>query len=192
MDPDGATLPPFARRAREALSQGRRAVEPGRATRAGVLAALFAGPDGEPRVWLIRRPDALRSHAGQVALPGGKHDPTDIDLIATALREADEEIGLPVGAVTVLGAGDDLVTSTGYVITPVVGWLAAPFTPRPNALEVARAFSAPFATFRGEGMLGLVPIASLRDLARAYRVDGELVWGATAQILRSLASRLPA
>jgi 8-oxo-dGTP pyrophosphatase MutT (NUDIX family) len=157
---------------------------------AAVLVALFPGPSGEPHVWLVLRPKALRSHSGQVALPGGKRDAEDPDLITTALREAEEEIGLPRAAVEVLGESDDLVTTTGYVITPVVGWIHAPFTPVINPFEVSRLFSAPFATFRDAGLVELIPIEAIRRMVRAYRIEGEIVWGATAAILAALAERL--
>jgi 8-oxo-dGTP pyrophosphatase MutT (NUDIX family) len=175
-------------RARSHLSAhaARRAAIDAGGARAAVLVALFE-VEGEARVWLIRRTEARRRHAGQVALPGGKVDPTDVDAVEAALREAREEIGLEPAYAEVLGLADDLVTSTGFIITPVVAWLADPFTPTPNAHEVARVFSAPWSVFEGEGVLGVVPIAALRDVARAYRVDGEVVWGATARILHTLA-----
>jgi 8-oxo-dGTP pyrophosphatase MutT (NUDIX family) len=157
---------------------------------AAVLVALFPGPQGEPHVWLVLRPKALRAHSGQVALPGGKRDAEDPDLITTALREAEEEIGLPRAAVEVLGEADDLVTGTGYVITPVVGWIHAPFEPAINPHEVSRLFSAPFATFRDAGLVELIPIESIRRRVRAYRIEGEIVWGATAMILSALAERI--
>jgi 8-oxo-dGTP pyrophosphatase MutT (NUDIX family) len=156
---------------------------------AAVLIALFPGPRGDPHLWLVLRPKALRAHSGQVALPGGKRDAEDPDLITTALREAEEEIGLPRAAVEVLGEADDLVTGTGFVITPVVAWIHAPFEPVINPGEVSRLFSAPFATFRDAGLVELIPIESLRRLVRAYRVEGEIVWGATAAILSALAQR---
>ncbi|MEO5729894.1 MAG: CoA pyrophosphatase [Byssovorax sp.] len=166
----------------------RREAPPG-AKAAAVLVALFPGPGGVPHVWLVLRPRALRAHSGQVALPGGKRDLEDPDLITTALREAEEEIGLPRAAVEVLGEADDLVTATGFVITPVVGWIHAPFEPRINPGEVSRIFSAPFATFRDAGLVELIPIESIRRMVRAYRVEGEIVWGATAAILSALAER---
>lgn len=153
---------------------------------AAVLIGLFEGSQGEPRVWLVRRPQTLRSHSGQVALPGGKRDPDDPDLIVTALREAEEEIGLPRSAVEVLGASDELVTTTGYHITPIVGWIHDPFEVRPNPSEVSRAFSAPVDTFRDRGVLRALPLESLRRFVRSYRVEGEIVWGATAAILGGL------
>src|SRR5262245_31124439 len=118
---------------------------------ASVLLPLFRGePGGPPALWLVRRSDDLRRHGGQVALPGGKHDPDDADLLATALRESHEEIGLMPAAVDVLGALDDYATHTGFVITPYVGWVKDPFIPEPRAAEVARVFAVPLATFQEE------------------------------------------
>jgi 8-oxo-dGTP pyrophosphatase MutT (NUDIX family) len=161
------------------------------ATPAAVLVGFFEGAEGKPRLWLVRRPSSLRTHSGQVALPGGKRDPTDPDLVSTALREAEEEIGLFPGQVEVLGIADDLVTVTKYLVTPVVGWIHGPFEPRPNPSEVSRAFSAPFATFHDGGVLESTPFESIRRVVRAFRVEGEIVWGATAAILSALAARAP-
>ena len=131
----------------------------------------------------------MRSHAGQVALPGGRRDPTDATLEAAALREADEEIGLPARSVQVLGVGDALWTPSGYVITPVVGLVGGGFEPTPNPAEVARVFSAPLGLFRERGAFRLLPERA-RRLLRAYPVDGEVVWGATAAMLCGLTRRL--
>jgi 8-oxo-dGTP pyrophosphatase MutT (NUDIX family) len=178
---------PFAHALGRVLSERepRRIRLPG-VTPAAVLVPLFEA-EGEVRVWLLRRPSGLRSHAGQVALPGGKKDPGDATLVETALREAEEEIGLPAQAVRVLGQADEYVTVTRYSVTPVVGWLSAPFLPTPNPAEAARVFSAPFSTFRDEGLLRAIPFESMRRLVRSYQVDGEVVWGATAAILGNLA-----
>jgi 8-oxo-dGTP pyrophosphatase MutT (NUDIX family) len=152
-------------------------------TAAAVLLALFE-QDGEPFVWLVRRTTALRRHGGQIAFPGGKTDPTDPSSLVTALREAQEEIGLDPARVDVLGRLDDRVTGTGFTITPFVGWLLDPFTPVPNPAEVARAFAVPLRTFREEPS-GTPP-------RRGYAASGEWIWGATAAIGRSLASLLEA
>jgi 8-oxo-dGTP pyrophosphatase MutT (NUDIX family) len=148
---------------------------------AAVLVPLFAH-GGEARVWLLRRPEEMRRHAGQVAFPGGVRDPTDASLRDTALREAEEEIGLPRGRTDVLGALDDLFTGTGFVITPYVAWLEDPFEPVPNLLEVARVFHAPLSSFRGKPR-GLFPRIG-------YEVDGEFVWGATGAMVRNLMTLL--
>jgi 8-oxo-dGTP pyrophosphatase MutT (NUDIX family) len=183
---------PFAAGLRRVLAERPRVSrEASGATPAAVLIGLFEGREGEPRLWLVRRPSGLRTHSGQVALPGGKRDPTDPDLVSTALREAEEEIGLIRHQVEVLGVADDRVTSTGFVVTPVIGWITGSFEPRPNPSEVSRAFSAPLATFREDGILSMIPFEVLRGMVRAFRIEGEIVWGLTAAILTALARRAP-
>jgi 8-oxo-dGTP pyrophosphatase MutT (NUDIX family) len=152
---------------------------PAAGTASAVLIPLFAG-DGraDVRLWLVRRAATLRKHSGQVAFPGGKVDAADESGRATALREAEEEIGLPRDSVDVLGQLDDLVTGTGFTITPYVGWVTRPFALRPNPAEVARAFDAPLAAFFAKAR-GIPPF-------HGHTVDGELVWGATGNILRDL------
>jgi 8-oxo-dGTP pyrophosphatase MutT (NUDIX family) len=145
--------------------------------RAAVLLPLFE-KEGDTRVWLLRRPATMRAHAGQVAFPGGKPDPSDASLEATALREAHEELGVEPAEVDVLGPLDDYLTITGYAITPYVGWIGPSVPIVPNEQEVARAFTAPLGTF-------LAPPTGFLHL-RGYEVDGETVWGATAAIARGL------
>jgi 8-oxo-dGTP pyrophosphatase MutT (NUDIX family) len=140
-----------------------------------VLVPLF-DRDGATHVWLVRRPSTMRSHAGQVAFPGGKCDPGDPTPGDAALREAEEELGIPRQAVDVLGALDEMPTITGFTISPYVGWLRHDVTVVPSTNEVARAFAAPLAAFL-EAPSGVPPW-------RGWTVDGELVWGATAAILR--------
>jgi 8-oxo-dGTP pyrophosphatase MutT (NUDIX family) len=163
-------------RLRHALTHRRAGKIPqGATTAAAVLLPLFER-DGEVHVWLVRRPTTMRSHAGQVAFPGGKSDAADESLLDTALREADEELGIPRAGVDVLGALDDTLTITGYVISPFVGWIPHDVEPRPNPSEVARAFTAPLHAFFAPPS-GMLPW-------RGWTVDGELVWGATAAIVR--------
>jgi 8-oxo-dGTP pyrophosphatase MutT (NUDIX family) len=148
-------------------------------TAAAVLVPLFE-KGGETHVWLVRRPTTMRSHSGQVAFPGGKQDPADASLLATALRETHEEVGLAAAQLDVLGALDDYVTITRFVVTPFVAWVAPGALIVPNASEVARAFAAPLRTFFDEPT-GTFPF-------KGYDVDGERVWGATAAMLRGLVS----
>ncbi|MEY4270126.1 MAG: hypothetical protein RLZZ58_1342, partial [Pseudomonadota bacterium] len=89
----------------------------------------------EPGVILTQRPQWLRSHAGQVAFPGGKVDDTDTDVVAAALREADEELGLPRDAVRVAGVAGEYRSGSGYRITPVLGVIAPDFAFDPNPEE---------------------------------------------------------
>jgi 8-oxo-dGTP pyrophosphatase MutT (NUDIX family) len=144
-----------------------------------VLIALFER-EGDTCIWLLRRADGMRRHSSQIAFPGGKYDDRDASLMATALREAEEEIGLREDDVEMLGVLDDYVTVTGYTITPYVAWLVRPFAPVPNPAEVARVLAVPLRTFL-EPPQGVFP-------RRGYRVDGELVWGATAAIAAALAA----
>jgi len=161
-------------------------------TEASVLVPLFAsdGASG-PSVWLLRRSDDLRVHGGQVALPGGKKDASDPTPLATALREAHEEIGLEPESVDVLGALDDYATGTGFVITPYVGWIADGFVPKPLVTEVSRVFAVPLELFRGEPS-----IREYRDAQNnpktsiSFEIGDETVWGLTAWVLRDLACRL--
>ena len=141
------------------------------------LACLFER-EGDTHVWLTKRPETMRRHSGQVSFPGGKRDPGDPTLLATALREAREELGLPAEQADVLGPLDDVVTFTGYVITPYVAWLRGPFVPAPDPVEVARAFSAPLRVFSARAR-GVFPRVG-------WEVEGELVWGATAAVLHNL------
>ncbi len=149
----------------------------GATTAAAVLIPLFER-DGEAHVWLVRRPTSMRSHAGQVAFPGGKNDASDESLLDTALRETEEELGIPRADIDVLGVLDDAFTITGFTITPWVGWVEGAREVRPNPSEVARAFAPPLSTF-------LSPATGVRPW-RGWTVDGELVWGATAAILAEL------
>jgi 8-oxo-dGTP pyrophosphatase MutT (NUDIX family) len=181
-------IPParFPDAVRRLLAERERAqAESSALQRASVLLALFA-PTSEqaPHLWLVRRSEDVRTHRGQVALPGGKREPKDADFLATALRESHEEIGLRPGDVDVLGVLDDRETSTGYLITPYVGWVSTPFTPEPLVSEVARVFSVPLAAFADEPRRTRIPWQGAEREILSYEVAGEIVWGATASILR--------
>jgi 8-oxo-dGTP pyrophosphatase MutT (NUDIX family) len=159
------------------MQRPRRTLSLNSTTAAAVLIPLFE-KDGETHVWLVRRPASMRSHAGQIAFPGGKNDATDDSLLMTALRETEEELGIERKNVDVLGALDDTRTITGFTITPWVGWLAQDIQVLPNASEVERAMSPPLRTF-------FAPPTGVSPW-RGWIVDGELVWGATAAIVNEL------
>jgi 8-oxo-dGTP pyrophosphatase MutT (NUDIX family) len=183
MDP---SAPAFSERVKTLLGARERAsADSSSLQRAAVLLPLFTLPaEQAPHVWLVRRSEGVRTHRGQVALPGGKREAKDADFLTTALRESHEEIGLPPSDVDVLGALDDRETSTGYLITPYVGWIRGPFTPDPLAAEVARVFSVPLAAFAEEPRRTRIPWEGAEREVLSYEVAGEIVWGATAAILR--------
>ncbi|APG04593.1 coenzyme A pyrophosphatase [Luteibacter rhizovicinus DSM 16549] len=157
-------------------------------------AAVLIGirDDREQRVVLTVRTDTLQQHAGQVAFPGGRVEPDDVDVVATALRESEEEIGLDAGMVTPLGFLEAFETISGYSVTPVVARIAANAVLKPDPGEVAEVFEVPFAFF-------LEP-ANLRRYTmdfRGHRRDmveflhaGYRIWGVTAAILYNLLKRM--
>ncbi len=157
---------------------------------AGVLIGVLAGE--VPRVLLTKRASGLKHHPGQIAFPGGKVDQIDGGPVGAALREAEEEIGLPRTGVEVLGMLPPHETVTGYVVTPVLGWIRDPFEPVPEAGEVAEAFSVPFAHVADPARF-VVESRMWRGARRRYYAvpwGPYYIWGATARILRVLADRM--
>jgi 8-oxo-dGTP pyrophosphatase MutT (NUDIX family) len=160
----------------------------GRPLRAAVLVPIV--DDGGPlRLLLTRRTEDLPTHAGQVAFPGGLVEPGDEDPVNTALREAEEEVGLPKGAVEVLGLLDDFPTrSDTVVVTPVVGVLRRVPPLRALAAEVARIFDIPIHdltqadrwTWREE------PRGDRRLWIYYFLHEGETLWGLSARIVLHL------
>lgn len=158
---------------------------------AAVLIPVVARPDGAT-VLLTRRADTLASHTGQIAFPGGRLDPGE-DAVTAALREADEEVALDPGAVEVLGLSDAYETGTGFLVTPVVGWLkdAPEVTPSPD--EVAEVFETPWdflmdAANHRRDFYDME--AGLRRWFWAMPWGERYIWGVTAGILKGLHARL--
>jgi 8-oxo-dGTP pyrophosphatase MutT (NUDIX family) len=155
---------------------------------AAVLVPLYAEA---PSLILTERRADLSRHAGEISFPGGRQDRPDEDLRTTALREAEEEIGLDPGAVELVGALPPVGTFvTGYRVFPFVGIVQPGQVWRPQATEVAQVLEFTLADLiAGHEMQRLlrkgVPIKT-----PTYTVDGHLVWGATARILQSLLERL--
>lgn len=160
-------------------------------TRAAVLVPLVERPQGLT-VLLTRRTDHLQDHAGQISFPGGRVEPGDADDLATALREAEEEVGLARALVTPIGRLDTYVTRTGFEVTPVVGLVAPPPSLAPDPFEVAEVFEVPLAF--------ILDPASRQRQSRIYAGKTRYfyvfpwqdyyIWGATAGMLVNLADLL--
>ena len=158
---------------------------------AAVLVGLIERAEGMT-VLLTRRTQSLSSHGGQISFPGGRIEPNDAAPVRTALREAEEEIGLAPARVEILGRLANYVVGTGYRITPVVGLVDPPQQFVRDAREVAEIFEVPLETvmerknYRREHM-------RIKNIDRTYYVlpYGEYrIWGATAAILANLRDTL--
>jgi len=159
---------------------------------AAVLIGVTDRP--EPGVLFIVRPPEMRTHAGQVAFPGGQVDPDDRDPAHTALREAWEELAIDPAKVHVCGEADRYRTITNYCITPVVGVIPPDLALKPDPVEVADWFEAPLA-FILDPLNQVRQSVVINGKARAYtQIDwqGHRIWGATAAIILNLSRRLTA
>ncbi len=146
----------------------------------------------EPTVLFTERTHTLRYHAGQISFPGGRCDETDDSAVATALRETEEEVGLTRDRVEIAGRLDDYHTSTGFLVTPVVGFIPPDHSLILNANEVARTFEAPL-SFLLDPANRIKESREWHGKRRYYYAIpyGEFyIWGATAGILVNLAHRL--
>jgi 8-oxo-dGTP pyrophosphatase MutT (NUDIX family) len=156
---------------------------------AAVLVAITERP--EPGLILTTRRDDLRTHAGQVAFPGGRIDPGETPVQA-ALREAHEELGLDSHHVTIFGEADIYRTVTGYCVTPIVGLVPPDLELSPNPAEVAGWFEAPL-DFVLDPANQQRMSAEFRGRTRHYYQidwDGRRIWGATAAMLVNLTRRV--
>jgi 8-oxo-dGTP pyrophosphatase MutT (NUDIX family) len=162
-----------------------------RVTEAAVMVPIVCREPGL-HVLLTQRTAHLADHAGQISFPGGRVEPEDRDREETALREMEEEVGLPRERVAVLGRLPGYEIPSGFRITPIVGWIEPPFELKPDPFEVESVFEAPLAHFLDPD----------RYLRREYRFrgrhrhylaipyEGRYIWGATAAMLHSFARML--
>jgi 8-oxo-dGTP pyrophosphatase MutT (NUDIX family) len=144
-------------------------------------------------VLLTQRADHLSDHAGQISFPGGRREPTDLNAVETALREAREEVALDPDRVEVLGALPDYLTGTGFRVTPVVGLVHPPFSVRADTLEVADIFEVPLdflmTPANHEVRVARWEGGERRFFAMPYPREGTgghyFIWGATAGMIRN-------
>lgn len=165
--------------------------EGGRVTEAAVLVPLVRR-DAVVNVLLTQRTAHLNDHAGQISFPGGRVESADVSREETALRETEEEIGLPRARITLLGRLPDYEIPSGFRITPVVGWVEAPFELAPDPFEVASVFEAPLPYFLDPANYQRRQY-HFRGRHRHYMAipfEGRYIWGATAGMLYSLCRML--
>jgi 8-oxo-dGTP pyrophosphatase MutT (NUDIX family) len=147
-----------------------------------VLLLLFS-EDNELYVCLIKRPATMKHHAGQVALPGGRHEPGETPL-ETALRETWEEIGVTADKIEILGSLSELfVDVSGFLIHPFVGWLEEKPIFKTNPAEVEKTILFPLLKFKDKLDETELETVSGRLKVPCFHFEGEIVWGATAMIL---------
>jgi len=163
----------------------RRVVPPGPLIRAAVLVPII--DRGEPCLVFAKRTERVGHHKGQIGFPGGTVSARDASMLDTALRECEEEVGLPRNAVEVLGTLDDSETvATPFVITPFVGVVRRPVVFVPDGEEIEKVVEVPYAAlaapdgFRTEQW----ERDGLRRPVYFFDWQGETVWGATARILK--------
>jgi 8-oxo-dGTP pyrophosphatase MutT (NUDIX family) len=167
-----------------------------RSTHASVLVPLVQRDEG-PSVLLTQRTDHLTDHPGQVSFPGGRAEPDDADAVATALREAEEEIGLSRDRIEVIGQLPTYTTGTGFIVTPVIGVVQPNFDLRLDPFEVAEVFEVPL-IFLMNPANHRWHVVEMGGVKREFLsmpwvgVDASgkprryFVWGATAAMLRNL------
>jgi 8-oxo-dGTP pyrophosphatase MutT (NUDIX family) len=154
-------------------------------TRAAVLLPIVVR-SGEPWLIFTKRTMTVAKHKGQISFPGGMAEPDDDGPVATALRESQEEIGLDPSLVEVVGQLDDQITVTGFVVTPVIGFVDPGAELVPDPVEVEELFEVPIAHLRdpARGDLGTVDWRGERVETQRYHTDGgRVIWGATARIV---------
>lgn len=160
---------------------------------AAVLVPIVSRPDGLTVLFTVRSTE-MPSHAGQISFPGGKVQPEDADRVATALREAEEEVNIPQSDVRVIGSLGVHKGGLGFAVTPVIGLVERPAPIAPNPREVAEIFEAPLAWALD---LANHRIEERRHEGVGYNMyaapfGGYHIWGLTAGILRSLAEAVDA
>ncbi|MAI89242.1 CoA pyrophosphatase [Ponticaulis sp.] len=159
---------------------------------ASVLIGIVDRHNGDPSVILTERPKTMAKHPGQVAFPGGKVDPVDKGVVAAALREAHEEVGIEPEDVSLLGRSDLYLTRTGFRITPVIGLLPSDFVAQPDPHEVDDVFETPL-SFLMNPDNHIKKTAIWRGAPRTYLEmphNGRYIWGVTAGVIRALYERL--
>ena len=153
---------------------------------AGVLIPVIEHDAANLSLLLTQRSAELKHHAGQVSFPGGRWEPDDTDIVATALRETHEEVGISQDDVTVIGYLQPMPTITGYAVTPIVGVVSGDIELRLDRTEVEYSFEVPLPFLMDIDNQKMVErdVDGRMTTMAEYHYDGERIWGATAFIIR--------
>ncbi len=165
-------------------SRKRRVIEHPPFSHAAVLVPLFQ-KEGDCHLLFTKRSEEVKYHKGEISFPGGMVDEEDKELINTALREADEEIGLKEIDVQVIGVLDDIVTITEFIVTPIVGFFPYPYPFKVSEAEIAELIEVPLASLINENNFSEREIfrGGQGEIVFAYQYGKHIIWGATARIL---------
>ncbi len=160
--------------------------------RAAVLVPLF-NKNGSCHLLFTKRTDLVKYHKGEISFPGGMADDNDLNLEKTALREADEEIGLKEKDVQIVGLLDDIITVTQFIVTPVVGLFPYPYPFQTSQIEIAELIEVPLSLLLDQGNFSEREItrAGRREIVFAYQYGEHIIWGATARILKQFLDLIP-
>jgi len=173
-------------------SRKRRVIEHPPFSHAAVLVPLFKKGDG-CHLLFTKRSDQVKHHKGEISFPGGVVDEEDLELISTALREADEEIGLRKSDVQILGILDDIVTVTEFIVTPIVGVFPYPYPFKVSAVEIAELIEVPLSSLLREKSFSEKEMirGGQKEIVYAYQYEKHIIWGATARILKQFLDLIP-
>lgn len=156
--------------------------------RAAVLVPIFVS-GGIPCLMLTKRTEDVEHHKGQISFPGGQHEAQDPDLLATAVRETCEEIGIPPGLIEIWGRLDEVETAvSGFAITPFVGFLPSPVAAHPNPAEIEAVVAVPLRLFMDPTNLRVERVMreGQEHELLYYDYPPHVIWGVTARIIQGL------
>lgn len=160
--------------------------------------ALFGSPReqlSDMSLLLTRRTERVETHKGQIAFPGGAQDPEDQDVIETALRETEEEVGIPRSEIEIIGTMPRLWTRTGFLVTPVLGLLKSPIEDRPieiSPAEIDEVFWTPMKQVQDPGTYreDFLEVAGTQYSIHSFQLGSHRVWGVTGSIIKNILDRI--
>ena len=163
----------------------RKAIEYPSLAHAAVLVPLF-NKEGNCHLLFTKRTDQVKYHKGEISFPGGMLDKEDQSLEKTALREAFEEIGLKEKDVQIIGTLDDIITTTQFIVTPIVGLFPYTYPFETSPIEIAELIEVPLSFLLNKDNFAEHEITRMgqRDVVYAYQYGEHTIWGATARILK--------